>query len=488
MRITNGIMIRNSISNISINKKQVDTLNSQLSSEKKILRPSDDPIIAIRALRLRSTYSEVCQYLEKNIPDAQQWLKTTEDALSVTNSLITDFVTYCNQGISDYNNVSERQVLYSQLKQYRDEMFSTANADYAGRTVFTGYKTDKNLSFELDDYPQDKKYEITEKFDGSEIEAIKRITGGIDPDDVKEVYESDVQNNSIYRMRLAYKDIEATGATITGVELPDYVTVSTKTIEAYGDKVYNPQSSEIIIIPETGEVVMGYAAYQALKDKEGIKVEYTKDGFEQGDIIPEHYFDCKDISSDDPNEHVTYTLEKQEMQYQINFNQTIVVNTLGKDVFNVGMSREIDDMMESVYTAIEAGKTVEAIEAKIAATTNTDELKKLKTMLDAAKIQLAYAEDNMSNAFSEGVGKYQKYQDKVNLAIADIGTKSVRLTLNQERLELQKLNVADLKSQNEEIDTAEVAVLLTSASDVYDAALAAAGKIITKSLLDFVNI
>ena len=87
MRITNKIMQRNNLSNINTNKVLEDKLTSQLSSEKKIIRPSDDPVIAIRALRLRSNVTEVTQYYSKNIPDATSWLKVTEDALSSLSSI-----------------------------------------------------------------------------------------------------------------------------------------------------------------------------------------------------------------------------------------------------------------------------------------------------------------------------------------------------------------------------------------------------------------
>lgn len=70
MRITNQMMINSSISNIQVNKNQMNTLSTELSTQKKISKPSDDPIIAIRALRLRSSLDEVTQYLGKNIPDA----------------------------------------------------------------------------------------------------------------------------------------------------------------------------------------------------------------------------------------------------------------------------------------------------------------------------------------------------------------------------------------------------------------------------------
>ena len=60
MRITNNIILHNTSININGNKGNVDTLNNQMTSQKKIQRPSDDPVTAIRALRLRSTLSEIC--------------------------------------------------------------------------------------------------------------------------------------------------------------------------------------------------------------------------------------------------------------------------------------------------------------------------------------------------------------------------------------------------------------------------------------------
>ena len=81
MRVTNNMMLRNTTSNINNNKYSVNSLNNQMSSQKKISRPSEDPVVAIRALRLRSNLSEINQYYEKNIPDADAWLNVTETAL-----------------------------------------------------------------------------------------------------------------------------------------------------------------------------------------------------------------------------------------------------------------------------------------------------------------------------------------------------------------------------------------------------------------------
>lgn len=82
MRVTNQMMINSSIANIQANKNQINTMDTQLSTQKKINKPSDDPIIAIRALRLRSSLDQVTQYVNKNIPDASSWLSVTQDALA----------------------------------------------------------------------------------------------------------------------------------------------------------------------------------------------------------------------------------------------------------------------------------------------------------------------------------------------------------------------------------------------------------------------
>ena len=97
MRITNQMMINSSIANIQTNKSQINTMDTQ----KKINKPSDDPIIAIRALRLRSSLDQVTQYINKNIPDASSWLSVTHDALDQSYNIVSQLYSYCNQGATD---------------------------------------------------------------------------------------------------------------------------------------------------------------------------------------------------------------------------------------------------------------------------------------------------------------------------------------------------------------------------------------------------
>ena len=169
MRITNKIMQQNNLANINTNKIYQDKLSNQMSTQKKVNRPSDDPVVAIRALRLRSSVTEITQYYDKNIPDAESWLSVTEDGLKNLSEIVTNMITQCNKAANSYLDSSNRQIILEQLKALGDEVYSTGDADYAGRYVFTGYRTDTPLSFQTN---EDKKYSITEQLHTDALDTV----------------------------------------------------------------------------------------------------------------------------------------------------------------------------------------------------------------------------------------------------------------------------------------------------------------------------
>ena len=161
MRITNKIIQNNAITNINGNKILEDKLNTQLATGSKVNRPSDDPVVAIRALRLRGNLSEVNQFYKKNVPDAQSWLKITESAIDTAIRVITDMYNDCTTGSVGFKTAEDRQKILENMKGLRDEIYAIGNAETAGRYVFTGYRTNVSLAFEKD---TKLNYTITEQF------------------------------------------------------------------------------------------------------------------------------------------------------------------------------------------------------------------------------------------------------------------------------------------------------------------------------------
>ena len=81
-------MRNNSLYNINQNKLLEDRLSNSMTNQSKITRPSDDPIIAIRALRLRTNVTTVTQYHDKNAQDADSWLSITGDAMDTVGEVL----------------------------------------------------------------------------------------------------------------------------------------------------------------------------------------------------------------------------------------------------------------------------------------------------------------------------------------------------------------------------------------------------------------
>ena len=90
MRITTKMMQSTSLRNLNTNKYRQENLVNQMSTGKKITRPSDDPVIAIRSLKLNSTVDKIDQFYEKNASDANSWLDLTRSALSTVMEVLSD--------------------------------------------------------------------------------------------------------------------------------------------------------------------------------------------------------------------------------------------------------------------------------------------------------------------------------------------------------------------------------------------------------------
>ena len=108
--------VNNMKSNINANKNHLSDLEQQQSTGKKIQRPSDDPIIAVRALKLRTSVSEITQYYERNIPDARSWMKVTETALGRMDDVYNSINTYCVQGANDPLTAEDRTSIVQNLE------------------------------------------------------------------------------------------------------------------------------------------------------------------------------------------------------------------------------------------------------------------------------------------------------------------------------------------------------------------------------------
>ncbi|MCR5674558.1 MAG: hypothetical protein K6G16_02500 [Lachnospiraceae bacterium] len=214
MRITNKIMQNNQMYNINQNKIKEDKYATQMATNKKINRASEDPVVAIRALRLRSNVSELTQYYEKNSKDAESWLKVTEDALSTVTDVLTSSIALANKGANKDLTTTDLSAIIAEMTELSNEYYATGNVDYGGRYVFTGYRTDTPLTFT--DRTSRAYTGIHDGFNAVDIDETVHLSGvaNIDPNAANAMTEDGITQQTLGRIRLSYAKLdEETGST-----------------------------------------------------------------------------------------------------------------------------------------------------------------------------------------------------------------------------------------------------------------------------------
>ena len=209
IRVTNSMVTKNAMSNININKSSLSTLNTQMVTQKKIARPSEDPITAIRSLRLRNSLNEITQHYERNIPDAQSWLELTDSTLNSIKNVMQTMYYKCEQGASGENTTADRKIILEELQNLSKQIYAEANADYAGRTLLSGYYTNRDVVFPAD--TEDTHYRISETLSASDISSFSYISNKTDFDLTNPTLQSAAnmpKDNEVTRIRLGYGELD----------------------------------------------------------------------------------------------------------------------------------------------------------------------------------------------------------------------------------------------------------------------------------------
>ena len=511
MRVTNKIMQNNTLYNINQNKVLQDKLHTQITTRKKVTKPSDDPVVAIRALRLRSNLNQVTQYYEKNIPDAKSWIDLTETSIDTTIGVISGMIDECRRGSKGSLTSSDRNTILESLKQLRDEVYATGDSDYAGRTIFTGYRTDMKLSFQAS---ETKSYSITEQLNNKAVDTFTYVnTGNLRTinettyNSASIIDQNEVISTQVNRIRLAYDNLESGTVPVINKTIgydadgkPQQVSLLTPTVSAkdatpdpyrvVSDPDYADYDEDaVIFIPETGELLLGKNAYDDLMNlapETEITVTYEKAKWVTGDLRPEHYFACESDGIEYNQNYLTEfgKDEKQVISYDVGFNQTIDINTTADEIFDHGIGRTVDEIIGMLDKINDIDSVITKLKGMQG--NNAYNQDQVEEKLDTANKALAYLEEAVQRRIEKGITDFQVHLDNANAALTAVGNRGLRLELVENRLGAQKTSFEELTSENEDADLADLAVQLQSANLTYDAALASTGKMLTTSLLNYI--
>ena len=308
----------------------------------------------------------------------------------------------------------------------------------------------------------------------------------------------------IYRLNLAYEDIDdtnnagdavlslnATDADGNAISLAGFTTTVMETDDAAD--YYRVGADEIHIIKETGEIVFGENVYNTLKTAADIEVSYAKKEFESGDLRPEHYFDCTQytVQTDGSVKETQYTKPEvgQKIYYEVNFNQSLQVNTEGNQLISEEMSNDINDLvyaLADLQAAEETQSKLKAMLSDVQYASNEDAVAQINRMLEDIDVEIAVKKENMQKTFSANITNFQNYMSMVSAVQSDLGSRMTKLEMVSTRVDEQYASFKELKSKNEDAETDETIIDFNEANLVYESALAATGNVMQKTLLDYI--
>jgi len=141
MRVTESIIYRGINSNLGRLNSGIQKLNQQISSGKRLLLPSDDPVGAVSAQAVRGRLTAMDQQ-KRNCDAWKGWLQSTESAMSTQNDVITRARELAVQMSSATYNSSQRTMAAEEVNNLLEEAVSLSNTQFNGRYIFSGFRDD----------------------------------------------------------------------------------------------------------------------------------------------------------------------------------------------------------------------------------------------------------------------------------------------------------------------------------------------------------
>lgn len=142
MRISTNYMTQQSLEAMLRQQSDLAKTELQISTGKRILTPSDDPIGAVKMLELQRQIGLSQQY-QDNADVADSRLSVTEGLLKSAGDIMQRIRELAVKGLNDTNDANSRQAIAEEINQLNSSLIALANStDANGEYIFSGYQSD----------------------------------------------------------------------------------------------------------------------------------------------------------------------------------------------------------------------------------------------------------------------------------------------------------------------------------------------------------
>lgn len=142
MRVTQGMLSNNMLRNLMNSQNKMDKYFTQLYTGKKISRPSDNPVVAMKGINNRTQVAEIEQY-KRNIGETHTWMDNSDAALDkATQAMhrLNELAVQANNGTYDEEEFIS---IKEEVKQLKEHLVDIANTNVNGKYIFNGTNTNE---------------------------------------------------------------------------------------------------------------------------------------------------------------------------------------------------------------------------------------------------------------------------------------------------------------------------------------------------------
>ncbi len=130
----------NFLNNLSNSYNRLDKLMEQAYTGKKVSRPSDDPVVAMKGMNYRTELTEIQQF-QRNTAEMHSWMDNSDDALDKATSALQRLRELAVQASNDTYEEGQRANIAEEVKQLREHLIEISNTKVNDKYIFNGTDT-----------------------------------------------------------------------------------------------------------------------------------------------------------------------------------------------------------------------------------------------------------------------------------------------------------------------------------------------------------
>jgi len=505
LRVTNNLILNTILKNLNDNVVRLSKLQEQLSTGKRINKPSDDPVGMTEVLNYRSILSATDQYM-RNINRANSNLGITDQALNSIGNIIIRAKEIAMAESSGTANQQTRASSAVEVENLFKEAIQTGNTKIGNTYIFAGYKTDTVPFSSGGIYFGDSgtrqievgsNATVTMNVVGSEF-----LTKDLNPDINGDTALSDLnRGDGVNNGSFTIIDREGNSGTVTfadtsTMDINDVINNInglagvnvTATINSQGTGILlTDSSSSPIRRLEVQEVGSG----QVAKDL-GI-LGYGFGTTLNGDDLDPELSASTPLSLLKGGDGLTLTsihIENGSLSSDVDLSSATTIGDVINSITSSGTNSSASISFGGTsLDVVSTNSSTTAVVTEVGSGSSAKDLgiqgaHNVLGCLDVLKEALL---NNDVNAIQGTLDQLDGALDRVLSVRADVGARVNRLESTFTNFDSFKLNITDLLSKREDADLIDVITQLTSQQDVFRASLSAASQIAGISLLDFLD-